>query len=245
MDHAADLSRSRLCEILCGADTRPPEGSPWSLVVCDFAFGPGLDDVLLLAGLGALGAAAGAAVLAAARPEALGCAAPQQLTFPEQWPPLAAEDEARWTKLRRSGSANWIGLALPWVLGRLPYGARSDAIESFPFEEMDGAGRHEDFLWTNPAWSLALLAGQAFQDEGWAMDLDRRLEIADLPSYIFRDAEGEPHQQPCAEVAMSEATAQTILARGIMPLLSYRNRDAARLLRWQSAAEPVARLGKF
>jgi type VI secretion system protein ImpC len=245
MDHAADLSRSRLCHLLCGEDTRPPEGAPWSLIVCDFAFGPELEDVLMLAGLAALGAVAGAPVLAAARLDALGCSAPEDLSRPEHWRPLAAEDAARWTKLRRSASANWVGLALPRILGRLPYGARSDPVESFPFEEMEGAPRHGELLWTNPAWSLALLAGQGFQEEGWPPELDRRLDIEGLPALAFRDADGEPRQQPCAEVAMGEAAAEAILARGIMPLLSYRNRDAARLLRWQSIAEPAARLGRF
>jgi type VI secretion system protein ImpC len=245
MDHAADLSQSHLCRILCGEDTRPPEGSPWSLVVCDFPFGPEREDVLMVAALGALGAAAGAPVLAAARIGALGCASPQDLARPENWKPLPPEDEARWTKLRRSGSANWVGLALPRIIGRLPYGRRSDAVESFAFEEMEGMPRHGDFLWTNPAWSLALLVGQAFQEEGWQLDLDRRLDIADLPSYGFRDAEGEAHQQPCAEVAAGEAAADAMIARGIMPVLSYRNRNAARLLRWQSIAEPAQRLGRF
>jgi type VI secretion system protein ImpC len=245
MDHAADLSQSHLCRVLCGEDTRPPEGSPWSLVVCDFPFGPEREDVLMVAALGALGAVAGAPVLAAARIGALGCASPQDLARPQNWKPLPAEDEARWAKLRQSGSANWVGLALPRIIGRLPYGQRSDAVESFAFEEMDGMPHHGDFLWTSPAWSLALLIGQAFQEEGWKMELDQRLDIADLPSHAFRDAEGEAQQQPCAEVAMGEAAAESILARGIMPVLSYRNRNAARLLRWQSLAEPAQRLGRF
>jgi type VI secretion system protein ImpC len=35
---------------------------------------------------------------------------------------------------------------------------------------------------------------------------------------------------------------QALLERGLMPLLSYRNRPAARLLRWQSVAQPAQAL---
>ncbi len=35
---------------------------------------------------------------------------------------------------------------------------------------------------------------------------------------------------------------QAILERGLMPLLSRRDRPSARLMRWQSIAEPAAAL---
>ena len=38
---------------------------------------------------------------------------------------------------------------------------------------------------------------------------------------------------------MAESAGQALLERGLMPLMSWRDRDAARLLRWQSIAEPL------
>ena len=233
-----DLSRCALYAVLCGPDTEGPEGAPWSLIVCDLSFGPGADDIALLAALGALGAAAGAPLLAGAKPAVLGCADAAALAQPRSWQPLAADAAARWQALRRSAAAPWIGLALPRVLGRLPYGRRADPIEAFEFEEPAQGGEHDAFLWTNPAWPLAVLAAQGFAEEGWSLDLDRHFELTDLPSYTFRDEDGEPRQQPCAEVLMSEAAAEAVLAQGPMPLVSYRGRNAARMLRWQSLAQP-------
>lgn len=238
----SDLSGSALFPILCGPDTAAPDGAPWSLIVCDFSFGADGDDIALLAALGVLGAAAGVPVLAAAKTTVLGCASPEGLPEPKTWQPLDSETAARWRDLRRSNAAPWLGLALPRVLGRLPYGKKLDAVEAFAFEEIADSPRHDAFLWLNPAWFLALLLAQGYTQEGWAMSPDRYLEISDLPSYVFRNAEGEVQQYPCAEVLMGEAAGEAVLRHGVMPVLSYRGRDAARLLRWQSLAEPPAAL---
>jgi type VI secretion system protein ImpC len=237
-----DLSSSALFSILCGPDMAAPDATPWSLIVCDFSFGEDGDDVALLAALGALGAAAGAPVLAAAESVVLGCASPEGLSEPKTWLPLDSESASRWRDLRRSGAAPWLGLALPRVLGRLPYGKKQDAIESFDFEEGGDSPRHDAFLWLNPAWFLAMLVAQGYTQEGWALSPDRYLEISDLPSYVYKNAEGEAQQYPCAEVLMGEAAGEVVLSHGIMPILSYRGRDAARLLRWQSLADPPTAL---
>jgi type VI secretion system protein ImpC len=236
-----DPKRSGLYRHLCGAETDTPDGERWSLIVGDYAFSPGAEEVRLLAYLGVLAAQAGASLLAGARAELLGCARIEHLSEPEAWRPLDPEAEVRWGALRASAGAPWIGLALPRVLARLPYGAKTDPIESFEFEELGASRDHEAYLWSNPAFALALLAGQAFQEDGWAMDLDSRLVIADLPSHTYQE-DGEAKLQPCAEVLLSEPTAEIILAHGIMPLMSYRNRNAARLLRWQSLAKPAQAL---
>ena len=236
-----DPKRSGLYRHLCGPETEPPNGQRWSLIVGDYAFGSGAEEMRLLAVLGALAAQAGAPFLACARTEVLGCAGIERLSEPASWRQLDPEAEACWSALRASAAAPWIGLALPRVLARLPYGAKSDPIESFEFEELGTSRDHEAYLWGNPAFALALLAGQAFQEDGWAMDLDRRLDVADLPSHAYRE-EGEAKLQPCAEVLLSESAGEAILAHGIMPLMSYRNRNAARLLRWQSLADPAQAL---
>jgi type VI secretion system protein ImpC len=43
-------------------------------------------------------------------------------------------------------------------------------------------------------------------------------------------------------VLLSDNTVQALCERGLMPLVSRRDRNAARLLRWQSLAEPPTAL---
>ena len=56
------------------------------------------------------------------------------------------------------------------------------------------------------------------------------------------EVDGEKRLKPCAELLMTESDAEWILEQGLMPLVSFRNEDVARLLRFQSIAEPLAPL---
>lgn len=233
----ADPEQSGLARMLA-LDSVDPEAGPWSLLVGDFTFGPGAEDMDMLTRLGALAARAGAPFVAGASLALLGCADARELAAQSRWPEPDVQSLANWQALRREPGAAWLGLALPRVLARLPYGAKTDRIEAFAFEEMADGRHHEAYLWGNPAYALAYLAGQCLAEEGPAGDVAARLDIEGLPSHVYRDADGDTVQQPCAEVWLNEAAAEAILDRGLMPILSYRNRDAARLLRWQSLALP-------
>ncbi|MEN9629672.1 MAG: hypothetical protein RJA10_2899 [Pseudomonadota bacterium] len=237
--HRADLSSSALHRHFspaAGAD-----GQRWGLLVLDQAFGPLADEVQALAALGALAARAGAPLLANAQPAMAGAGSSAQLAEPRDW---AAEDDeslAYWQALRAAPMAPWLGLVLPRVLMRLPYGTATDPISAFAFDEMPATRPHEAYLWGGGAPALALLAGRAFLHNGWPLSLSEALDLDDLPSHIYTD-DGERHQQPGAERLLPEEAGQALLARGLMPLLSWRNRNAARLLRWQSVASPAQAL---
>lgn len=231
---AADPGRSVLFYRLGASGLEAPDANPWSLVVSDLAVGGSEEDLRQLAILGYGAARAGAPLLAAAHPSLLGCGGSIRVTEPARWAP----EPAAWAALRQSQIAPWIGLALPRVLQRLPYGAATDPIDAFAFEELPPTRDHEAYLWGNPALALALLVARAFRQEGWSMDLDSELELADLPSHSYRE-DGEIKQQPGAELLISESAGSALLGRGLMPLLSYRNRNAARLMRWQSIADPA------
>ena len=218
-----------------------PDGEPWTLLVGDYAFGVAPEDIALLALLGSLAAHAGGPFLAEAEPAVLGCDSAAALADPTRWPPLAAEAEQNWLALRRCEVAPWIGLALPRVLLRLPYGLKTEAVESFAFEEMPGGRDPEAYLWGNPALVCARLIAAAFAENGWDFSPGDVLELDDLPAHVYQEA-GERVMQPCAEALLGERAMQAVLARGIMPLLGHRQRNAVRLARFQSLAEPATAL---
>ena len=213
--HVLDAGRDEL-----GADLEAALGSePWSLIVGLYTFGPGAEDMELLAHLGAIASRAGGPFLAAAKPELV----------------EAAES---WDALRKSTVAPWIGLALPRVLLRPPYGKGSDPVESFPFEELSPRREHESYLWGNGALACALLIGRAFEARGWDMEPGDELELDELPSHIYEE-DGEKCLQACAEAHLSERAAHAILDAGLMPLVSYKNRNALRVPRFQSISSPA------
>lgn len=218
-----------------------PDGEPWSVLVGDFSFGTEPEDIALLAAMGSLAAHAGGPFLAAAEPGVLGCDSAAALADPARWTPLPAKAEQNWLALRRCEVAPWIGLALPRVLLRLPYGRKTDPVERIEFEEMLGGRDPEAYLWGNPAFVCARLIAAAFAENGWNFTPGDVLELDDLPAHVYEEAD-QRVMQPATEVLLGEQAMQAVLARGIMPLLGHRQRNATRLARFQSLAEPVAGL---
>ena len=137
--------------------------------------------------------------------------------------------------MRRAPAAAWIGLALPRFLARAPYGAKTTAIDAFAFEEIDGRPAPEALCWASSAFLCALALARS-------EEADDANEIDDLPFFSFR-SEGDVEMYPTAEVFWGQRAADAALARGLMPLLSARDRNAVRLVRLQSIADPPRALG--
>lgn len=234
------LDRSELYQLLVEKGLHTPGGLVWSLLVGHFYVGVADEDLALLAGMGAIASQAGAPYLAAATPELLGCSAIHESPDPHRWH-LSDEVEQAWNDLRRLPVAPWIGLAFPRVLARLPYGKDSDEIDQFAFEEISQATDHAGYLWGNPALSCAKLAAMSWIQAEALCEPGTELDLTDLPACTYYEDE-ERRLLPCAETLLSERTAEYIVDRGIMPIMSYRDRNSARLLRFQSIADPPTAL---
>jgi type VI secretion system protein ImpC len=235
-----DPRRSGLWRRVVERESGTPGGRVWSLLVGAYTFGPGTADVDLLGALGRIAGEAGAPFLAAADPAILGCESLGDFPEPRDWR-SPQEDDERWLALRRSPAGSWIGLVLPRLLLRLPYGTGGEEIDRFEFEELGSRPDHAAFLWGNGAFGCARLIARAFLERGWSMEPGDVSDLDDLPAYVYEEGD-ERRLKPCAEVLLSERSGSAILERGVMPLLSYRDRNAARLLRFQTVAEPSTAL---
>jgi type VI secretion system protein ImpC len=239
-DPGVSLQECRLFQLLVDRRRQATDDTPWTLIVGDAYFGPGPEDTALLTALGAAAAVNGGVFLGGARPQMLGCGSVAELADARYWS-ADGEDCRLWQSLRTSAVAGNIGLALPRVLARLPYGENSEEIDSFMFEEMPERN-HEDYLWANPAFSCARLLAEQFTREGWAMRPGTHVGLGDLPAHQYKQ-DGESSLQPCAELLISESTMEAMLEQGLMPLISYRNQNTAVLGRFQSIASPASALG--
>ncbi len=236
-----DLRSTGLYRLIVQPSVEILGGEPWTVLVGNYTFDDSREDAQLLARLAKIAHTAGAPFLAAASPRVLGCDSLAAMSDSRGWRPLAGSDPAAWVALRGLPEAVNIGLALPRFLLRLPYGKTTDAIESFAFEEMPPELPHDDYLWGNPAFACALLLAQAFSQEGWEMRPGVVSELDGLPLHAYK-RNGQPELKPCAEVMLTQEAAEYILEHGFMPLVSYKGRDKARLVRFQSIAEPPSAL---
>ena len=64
-----------------------------------------------------------------------------------------------------------MGLAMPRFLSRLPYGAKTNPVEAFNFEEETGGGDHSKYTWSNSAYAMAANINRSFKLYGWCTSI--------------------------------------------------------------------------
>lgn len=232
--HDAQLEQSSSFALLAERWQHAANPVPWSLLVGAFHFDASEADVFLLAALGAIAKHVNAPWLASADCTILGCRSYVHQPEPRDWT-TDPEQQARWRALCRSEQAPWLGLIMQSMLLRLPYGAVTDPIESFKFEEIDELPSTEQLLWGSGALAATMLIAQSFLEDGWNMKLGSVFDIPQLPAYTYR-IHGEALLQTCAESALLERAAEAAIASGLMPLQGFKNKNAVRLLSFQSLA---------
>jgi type VI secretion system protein ImpC len=238
---AADLSSGAAMRdtgayrLLAEKSIETPGAEPWAVIVGNYSFGAQKQDAVLLSQMARIARRSGAPFLAGGSPQLLGCASLASTPSSRDW--NASQNLSCWSELRHLPEAEVVGLALPRFLLRLPYGKQTSPVESFDFEEFPEPPTHEDYLWGNPAFLVALLLGQSFSESGWEMRPGTVTEIDRLPLHVYeKDGESEP--KPCAEVLLTEEAIGRMIEEGLIPLVSFKNRDSVRVARFQSVAAP-------
>jgi type VI secretion system protein ImpC len=225
-----ELSADGAAEDLSGA----LDGT-FSVLMVDHAFGATQEDLTLLRTLAGVAAERGAALLAGARPDLLGLDA---FSSPAEPRDLAVWQEESWWAFRHSAEARAVGLVLPRVLLRGPYGADSDPCDYIELEEMGSPPVHEHFLWGNGSLAVTVLLGGSFAASGWRMRPGQHQEVSGLPMYSWQGP-GGPELTPCTEGRIVDELVEPILDAGPMVLAAVGQGDTVRLARFQSIASPA------
>src|SRR5580698_1244323 len=127
-------------------------GEPYGALVADYHFSQSPTDVQLLRDLSKVAAAALAPLLTGADPNLLGMDSWTELSNPRDIGKLMdTPDYAAWKGLRDGVDSRYVALCMPRVLSRLPYGAKSEPVEEFGFEEDTDGHKGEKYGWMNAA----------------------------------------------------------------------------------------------
>src|SRR5258706_6777798 len=111
-------------------------GEPFGCLVGDYQFDHTPPDVEILSGMAQIAAAAHAPFITGGSPTLMQMESWQELSNPVDLSKIFTTPEyAPWRSLRESDDAKYVGLAMPRFLARQPYGAKSNPVESFDFEE--------------------------------------------------------------------------------------------------------------
>ncbi len=235
------LSATGLYRCLVAETVETPGAEPWGAILGLYDFGPTLADAALLSRISKLARAAGAPFLSGARSDFVGCASLAVTPDPSDWRTPAGEGALVWDELRALPEATWIALALPRLMLRLPYGTKTDPIDTFAFEEVPGVPSNGDYVWGNGAVACALVLAGAFEQDGWSLRPETAAEITGLPTHVFKDGL-ETRVTPPSEVVLTMRAADKILEAGLVPVLSLKGSESVRVARLQAIASPLRAL---
>ncbi len=213
-------------------------GAPFGALIGDFEFGNHPQDMSLLENLSQVAAAAHAPFLSAASSGLFGWETYSEMSEVRDISKIFDRTEyMKWRSFRESEDSRYVGLTLPHVLMREPYGAATKPTESFRFEEDVDGTDHKKYLWGNAAYALGTRLTEAFSMHGWCVAI-RGVEggglVAGLPTHTFQTDEGELAMKCPTEVAITDRREKEFSDNGFIPLVHCKGTDYAAFFGMQS-----------
>ncbi len=218
-------------------------GEPYGCLVGDYHFDHSPPDIALLTEMSKVSAASHSPFITGAAPTLMQMESWQELANPRDLTKIFQTPEyAAWRSLRESDDARYLGLAMPKFLARLPYGAATDPVEAFDFEEDTSGADSSKYSWANSAYAMATNINRSFKMYGWCSRI-RGIEsggaVEGLPSHTFPTDDGGVDMKCPTEIAISDRREAELAKNGFMPLIHRKNSDMAAFIGAQSLQKPA------
>lgn len=218
-------------------------GEPFGAIVGDYHFDQSPPDVELLGEMAKVAASAHAPFITGASPNLMQMESWQELANPRDLTKIFSTPEyAGWRSLRESDDSKYIGLCMPRFLARTPYGANTNPVEDFDFEEDVAGSDHSKYSWANAAYAMATNINRSYKLYGWGSRI-RGIEsggaVENLPLHTFPSDDGGVDQKCPTEIAISDRREAELSKAGLLSLIHRKNSDFAAFIGAQSLHKPA------
>jgi len=217
-------------------------GEPYGCLVGDYHFDHTPPDVEMLGELAKVAAAAHAPFVTGAAPSVMQMESWQELANPRDLTKIFTTPEyAAWRSLRESDDARYLALCMPRFLARLPYGAKTNPVDEFAFEEDTEGSDHGRYNWANAAYAMAANINRSFKQYGWCSRI-RGIEsggaVENLPTHTFPTDDGGVDMKCPTEIAISDRREAELSKNGFLSMIHRKNSDFAAFISGQSLQKP-------
>ena len=218
-------------------------GEPFGAIVGDYHFDQSPPDVELLGEMAKIAASAHAPFLTGAGPSLMQMESWQELANPRDLTKIFSTPEyAGWRSLRESDDSKYLGMCMPRFLARTPYGAKTNPVEEFDFEEDTAGADHSKYAWANAAYAMATNINRSYKQYGWGSRI-RGIEsggaVENLPLHTFPTDDGGVDQKCPTEIAISDRREAELSKAGLLSLIHRKNSDFAAFIGAQSLNKPT------
>ena len=218
-------------------------GEPFGAIVGDYHFDQSPPDVELLGEMAKIAASAHAPFITGAGPSLMQMESWQELANPRDLTKIFSTPEyAGWRSLRESDDSKYLGMCMPRFLARTPYGAKTNPVEEFDFEEDTAGADHSKYAWANAAYAMATNINRSYKQYGWGSRI-RGIEsggaVENLPLHTFPTDDGGVDQKCPTEIAISDRREAELSKAGLLSLIHRKNSDFAAFIGSQSLNKPT------
>ncbi|HPB28972.1 MAG TPA: type VI secretion system contractile sheath large subunit [Acidobacteriota bacterium] len=239
-EDAPEIPKSGLYKTVYTREYGQFGGQPYGLMVGNYEFGPGSQDIRLLQNMASVATMAHAPFVAAAGSEFFGLDSFAGLPNLKDLKSIFEGPQyIKWQSFRESEDARYVGLTLPHFLLRLPYGQTTKPAKTFNYNE-DVTGGDQGFLWGNAAFAFASRITDSFAKYRWCANIigpQGGGAVEDMPIYQY-EAMGELQTKIPTEVLISERREFELAEEGFIALTMRKGSDNAAFFSANSAQKP-------
>lgn len=239
-EDAPEITKSGLYKLFYTQEYGQFGGQPYAMMIGNYEFGPGSQDIRLLQDLASVASMSHAPLVGAASPEFFGL---EQFSGLPNLKDLSSifdmPQYTKWQSFRESEDSRNVGLALPHFLLREPYGPDSKPVKDFNYKE-DVSEGDPSFLWGNAAFAFATRITDSFAKYRWCANIigpQGGGAVEDLPVYQY-EAMGELQTKIPTEVLISERKEFELAEQGFIALTMRKGSDNAAFFSANSVQKP-------
>lgn len=251
-ERAIEFDQSQLFAKVYSEEFGTPGGEPFGLLIGDYyvrhnrsADHP-TDDVGTLKSIAAVAAAAFCPFVTSCSPALMGLDSFSDMGGTVDLSrSFDGPDHLRWRALRDADDSRFLGLALPRILMRQPYGHDPHRVDGFRFTEYAGRPGAADYLWGNAAFAFATVVMRAYHHYGWFADIRGAPEdmeaggvLTEFPGHTFPSFGRSGPAAPPLEVYLSDGQEKQLSEMGMVPLSRVGYLDACVFYSTQSLHNP-------
>lgn len=239
-EDSPEIVKSGLYRIAYSAEYGTFGGQPYGMMIADYDFGPGPQDIALLQNVASVAAMAHAPFIANAGPEFFGEESFTEMSKLKDLQPIFEGPRyAKWRGFRESEDARYVGLTMPRFLLRTPYGPDTIPVKSFNFKE-EVVGDHDAYLWGSSSFAFAARVTDSFARYRWCPNIvgpQAGGAVENLPIHTY-EAMGEQQNKIPTEVQLTERQEFELSEQGFVSLVYRKDSDNACFFSASSAQKP-------
>jgi len=217
-------------------------GHPYSLLIGDYYFGRHPQDIALLQRISKVAAASHAPFISSAAPSLFDMRSFTEMGVPRDLSKIFDSAElTSWRGFRESEDSRYVAMVLPKYAARLPYGAKTNPVESFAYEEAVDGKDHSKYLWANSAYQLGLRITDAFAKYGWSTAI-RGVEgggkVSGMTAHSYKTDEGDVVLKCPTEVTITDRREKELNDLGFISVVNSKGSNFAAFFGGQTVNKP-------